>query len=98
MSAMECSSVCDAGWPPPEFLDVSVRKTCKLRRCCECRCKIGVGERYEYVRGKWEGDWDTFRTCLTCARIRRDYGCSFGGLREELWDALGMDYVAGETD
>ena len=100
MSGMECSSVCDTGtgWPGPEFLDVRVRKTRKLRRCCECLCEIGVGERYEYVRGKWEGDWDTFRTCLTCARIRRDYGCSFGGLREELWDALGMDYVAGETD
>ena len=52
MSAMECSSVCDTGtgWPGPEFLYVSVRKT------------------------------------------------RFGGLREELWDALGMDYVAGETD
>lgn len=61
--------------------------------CCECRGMIRVGETYQRVVGLWEGDWDTFATCLECVKWRRavtedrnPYPCTpgFGSLEEEL--------------
>lgn len=97
MEASFCS--CEYDWDdPPSFWDsreVSARKEYK---CCECGATIVVGERHEYVVGKWDGHFDTYRSCATCARIRKDYCAYYTGLRIKIWEHLGVDYVTGKTE
>ena len=95
-NSMECGCVCDLEYDPPEFLRSVWRRAKKEHMCCECNETIQVGSQYEYVSGKWEGDFYTFKTCTPCANIRRDYCCSYGGLRDELREILGIDYVTGK--
>lgn len=55
----------------------------KEYHCCECNEPIKAGHKYERVTGKWEGSFDTFRTCLDCVSIRNVFFCNgfeFGGL------------------
>jgi hypothetical protein len=57
---------CDCDFDGPEFLaqdDRTCRKACK---CSECRRVITPGERYTYIRGKWDGDFAVYRTCQHC--------------------------------
>jgi len=42
----------------------------KPHRCEECGREIRRGERYERVRGIWDGHPDTFCTCVYCLAIR----------------------------
>jgi len=96
---MECGCLCDdSACGMVEFYDRGVVIARKQHRCCECREMIPQGQQYEYARGKADGSFYTAKTCLTCARIRDAYCCcEHGALRELLWDALGVDYVTGET-
>lgn len=51
---------------------VSAWRTAKrAHRCCECREPINPGERYQHVRGLWDGDWLTFKTCAECVDTRQ---------------------------
>ncbi len=97
MVGMECGCVCDIEYDPPAFLcsrEITARKG---HRCCECGESILPGKKYEYVSGMWEkGKVYTFHTCLVCALIRSEYCCSYGGVREDLWEALGLDYISNE--
>lgn len=63
---MEC--FCD--YEPAEFYAKSEPKARKERRCCECGKAIQVGQRYEYVRGKWDGEMSFFKTCCRCVALR----------------------------
>lgn len=94
---MECGFVCDLDLEPPEFICVSLKKARKNHKCCECGEIIPAGNQYQYISGKWDGDFLTFKTCATCAAIRSDYCCCYGDLRTDLWQALGLDYVTGKT-
>jgi hypothetical protein len=90
MEASFCS--CDQGdWP--EVFEKRVLRARKRYRCCECGSVIGVGEMYERVSGLWDGRWARYKTCVVCARIRRDYCAPFGYLRETIWEGLGTDIV-----
>jgi hypothetical protein len=83
----------------PEFCVTDIVKAKKEHKCCECHDKISVGEKYERVKGKWGGEFSTFKTCLICKSIREDYcpvGWEYGGLRETLYECLGLDYVTGQ--
>jgi hypothetical protein len=51
---------------PPEFWDEAFPIAAKEHRCCECRHKIQKGERYCYIKGKWDGEFSTFRQHLLC--------------------------------
>lgn len=42
----------------------------KEYKCCECGGIIPKGQKYERIKGKWEGDFETYKTCLICAEIR----------------------------
>jgi len=100
--AMECACMIDSGEmcdPPAVFTETLVVAK-KPHTCCECGDIIQPGQQYELVKGLWDGSWSKFRTCSICARIRRAYCCSwtYGDLRADLWDALGVDYITGETD
>lgn len=42
----------------------------KRHRCYECGGWIEPGEKYQRVRGLWDGDWLTYKTCAECVSIR----------------------------
>lgn len=95
-----CACICSYDNEPAEFSSTKYVKARKEHPCCECGETITVGERYEYVFGKWDGYLDTYRTCMTCVNIRRDVCCNswtFTTLREDIWEVYGVDYVTGET-
>ena len=58
---------------------------------------IKPGDEYQYVIGKWDGSFDTFKTCGVCLKIRRDFApCApFGCLNEEMWECHGVDIITG---
>lgn len=65
---------------PPEFYERSIVAARKEHHCCECGTVIVKGERYERVSGKWEGDMETFKTCMPCVELRdaiSDDGCFY---------------------
>ena len=99
MGGMECVCLIDGNdWgDPAEFYHEEHRKARKEHVCCECDETIKPGEMYEHVTGKWEDEIMTYKTCDLCVRIRNEYCCSwvFGQLREEIRQALGVDYVSG---
>jgi len=61
---------CYCDYDLPEFFSETVRTAKKPHRCCECGRAIAVGEKYENVTGKWEGDFSTYKTCVRCRAVR----------------------------
>lgn len=61
---------CACNYDSPEFYHREIRKARKQHQCEECSGYILPGERYEHVRGKWNGDVDTFKTCERCVDLR----------------------------
>ena len=57
----------------------------KSHRCCECRCEIHKGERYQSSSGLWEGQFSRFSTCLPCASVRDELA---KGIPRLHWDEL----------
>lgn len=93
---MKC--VCNDMGDVPEFATEKIVVARKTHKCCECNEMILPGQKYEKVNGKWDGQFSTFKTCITCHTIRQEH-CSwwvYGSLREDLRECLGLDYVNGE--
>jgi len=94
----DCSTDQDFEASPRCFSETEVTAR-KPWKCCECHQLIPVGTRHEAASGIWQGTWDTQRTCLPCAQIRKDYcacGWVYGGLEEAIWECLGENYITGE--
>jgi hypothetical protein len=76
----------------PSVFDATMRRARKEHTCCECKQSIRIGDLYELAKGCWNGKWDSFKTCDTCADLRRqvediidcafDDPICFGELRE----------------
>ena len=64
----------------------------KAHKCYECGVTIPVGAKYERVNGLWDARWSTYRFCLPCSEIAKEFsdgGRCFGFLwegMEENWD------------
>jgi hypothetical protein len=58
--------------------------------CLECGRTIRPGERYEKIRGKFEGEFVTYRTCIGCQRLRDDLRCCGGALDEVVRECFGV--------
>ena len=71
----------------PTYHKSRTAKARKPWRCCECHGAISVGERYECDENVYDGEWSTFRTCLTCARIRESL-CKGGFVYGMLWESI----------
>ncbi len=78
----------------PDFINEDIVTARKPHVCCECHGTINPGDKYEHVRGKWEGDFSTFKTCIPCRTIRNHYFHSFG--YGELWNDI-IQYVCDST-
>lgn len=63
-------SDCYCDYELPQFYVAEVRTARKQHKCSECGRLIAEGERYEHVRGKWDGDMGTFKTCPRCLSLR----------------------------
>jgi hypothetical protein len=90
---MECPHGNFDETPGADVFDESSRRARKTHVCCECGQLINPGERYQYVRGLWDGAWQSFKTCEICVRIRRDIfpcGYEYGTLREFLRTEVGI--------
>jgi hypothetical protein len=61
---------CACDYDAPEFYHREIRRARKPHKCAECSGPIPVGQQYEYVRGKWEGYVDNFKTCERCVDLR----------------------------
>ena len=84
----------------PEFITVTTPTARKEHRCCECRGPIKPGEKYENAAGKWDGEFQTFKTCLTCETIRDEYCCGvpYGALWEAMRETFFEREDYNETD
>lgn len=87
----------------PSVFSCEYPKARKEHKCCECRRTIAIGEKYEKVKGIWEGKAKRFKTCLPCASLRDDFARqslyyyeapAFGELEEYAREA-GMDWPPG---
>jgi hypothetical protein len=95
---------CDYDYHYPEFCYSKIRKARRSHKCTECSRIISVGEKYEYVFGKWEGETNTFKTCSDCYDIRmfvkNSVPCfcwAYGNVEGDALDAVeGAYYRAGE--
>ena len=90
-----CDCSCDWDDGPAEFFEESNPIARKQHKCVECREMIQPGERYERVKGRWEGEYSSHATCIPCQRIRDTYcprGYCFGMLAEQIEECLGFDY------
>ena len=66
--------MCDCDYDPPTFYNANRVKGRAEYTCDECLCQIPKGEEHLYVSGLWEGDFLTFRTCLTCVEMAEEAG------------------------
>jgi hypothetical protein len=95
MTLIACDCSIDNFEDRPSFSREQWRVARKPHVCCECREVIEPGSKYEYVAGCWSGEWDEFKTCETCVRIREWYcasGWNYGGLAEQIYECLEFDY------
>lgn len=84
-----------------EFFSERMVKARKDHVCTECGDTIKKGDTYEYVVGKWEGDFDYYKTCQTCKNIRNDLfqcGWTYGNMWEDTRNAFEEALPAGEKD
>ena len=61
---------CYCDYEAPEFYTQETRRAKKAHRCSECGRAIDVGESYEHVRGKWDGEMGTYKTCSRCLALK----------------------------
>ncbi len=90
MSSCICVEPSDSA---PRVYGDSIVVARKKHICCECRAAIQPGQRYEVVKGLWDG-WATYKTCEICAAVRDEYmacGSSFGKLWEHIHEAICLE-------
>lgn len=81
--------MCCCDNPPTVYSEV-VRTARKVHRCCECLAAIDPGDSYQDARGKWEGEFSRYKTCLPCVQWRtrlaaESDGCwAFGELLDSM--------------
>src|SRR5258706_5117559 len=56
--------------------------------CTECRLPIIKGQRHELIKGRWEGEFCQYRTCLLCVEIRDHFACGNGWLFGCVWEQI----------
>ena len=72
----------------PSVWSTTWRVARKPTRCVECRRPIVAGQRYEFVSGKWDGEWSTYKTCAECVEIRLAFACDGTWTYTTLWEDL----------
>lgn len=66
-----------------DVVNVSIVAGRKEYECSECERPIAKGEKHQFAKLLSDGSWDSYRTCLVCAEIRKAFSCEgelFGGM------------------
>lgn len=58
--------MCMTDYDPPSLYISELRTARKQHKCGECYRPIMSGERYQHVRGVWNGEPETHKTCQHC--------------------------------
>ena len=61
--------MCDDALMPAVYESRTV-VAAKEHRCYECGSVIAKGEKYEYAKGLYDGDWQDYHTCLACEECK----------------------------
>jgi hypothetical protein len=78
--------MCSCDLEQPDFWSEKLRKARKQHHCCECGSQINLGEVYHYCSGKWDDSINSFKTCLSCHKVRELLDCvGLGELHESLF-------------
>jgi len=81
--------MCDFDYLTPSLYAETLRVAVKAHRCHECYRQISIGERYQHVKGRWDGVFSTHKTCAHCVvaqqLLRTECGgAEFSTLQEEM--------------
>jgi hypothetical protein len=89
--------VCLGGWDGDraDFFHSTKPKARKVHQCYECEREIKLGEHYERVSAKLEGELSTYTFCLLCSEIHLKFSCGEGRTFGTLWDEM-TEYVFPE--
>lgn len=60
--------MCDCEAPSAFYQ--KARRARSEHRCCECGTAIPAGALYQYTSGVWDGQWQSYKTCLDCQSAR----------------------------
>ena len=84
---LQCDCSCDLGGEMGECIFVTKPVARKQHKCIECAGVIEPGERYERVKGLWEGKWSSTATCFPCMHMRETLcPCApIGSLLDEIY-------------
>lgn len=85
---MSDCNACLSSWDgdEAEFYLEQVVTARKYHVCYECAEIIPIGAKYEYVSGKWSGDFACYRFCLMCSEIGTALTCDGGRVFGNLWE------------
>ena len=64
------NDACYCDYEPAEMYVAERRRARKPHKCNECGRRITIGEQYEHVRAKWEGEMCSMDTCCRCLELR----------------------------
>lgn len=53
----------------PEFSVSEWSRARKSHDCCSCSSAIRIGDLYHETRGRWDGEFSTFKHCARCYEI-----------------------------
>jgi len=96
MTTEFCVCVYDGDGDEPSFYQDGVRAARRPHTCCECEGIIAAGQRYHYARGKWDGDFRAYATCLACHDIRCNFFCD-GYTFTMMWERIEEQVFAEGT-
>lgn len=81
---------------PAEVWSVKRVTARKAHVCAECREMIQPTQQYERAVGLFDGEWSTWRICLSCCEISVEFteggGRVYGG---EMWQELEDNWAGG---
>ena len=80
-----------------EAISCRVVKARKAHICGECKEPIRPGEQYEYEVCTCDGEFQTYKTCLTCLRVRKDF-LTCGWYYGYMWADIHQANCVGEDD
>jgi hypothetical protein len=72
----------------PDVYNEVIRRARKEHKCCECRGVIQKREFYQYVSGIWNGEADSYKTCIDCVKMRKLIGSNYCDMNEIAFECL----------
>jgi len=96
---MECSCEIniDSSEGVADFMIIKMVIARKIHKCCECGESINIKDEYEYLKGNWDGQYSTFKTCLPCLSVRNTmfkdgycFGMIWNDVIENIFENGGM--------